>query len=110
MMTRAEPAPASSESSWDPDLFASLRLDSPRDGVSLLLEFHSRRSLGALLASKLTGLSDAEIDEELLASGVAEVLNVVGPPARTRKLSCLQPPPLHAPSGARSSHADPPSG
>jgi two-component system chemotaxis response regulator CheY len=78
MMTRSEPVLAAAESSSDGDLLASLRLDSPRDGVSLVLGLRSRRSLGALLASKLTGVPDAEIDEELLVSGVGEVLHVAG--------------------------------
>jgi two-component system chemotaxis response regulator CheY len=78
MMTRTEPVPLAAGSTVDAELSAALRLDSPRDGLSLVLGFQSRRSLGAVLASRLTGLPDAEIDEELLGSGVGEVLNVAG--------------------------------
>lgn len=95
MMTRIEPVVAEGNGSFDPSLDASLRLHSRRDAVCLVLEFQSRPSFAALLASKLTGMREDEIDQELLGSGVTEVLNVVG----GRLLDCCRSHGLHLTMG-----------
>jgi len=78
MMTRTEPILLEGDQMPEADLHSSLRLESSRDGLSLVLGFGSLQSLGRKLGARLTGMPEEEIDEELLASGIGEVLNVVG--------------------------------
>jgi CheY-like chemotaxis protein/CheY-specific phosphatase CheX len=79
MMTGFEPATlAQLPGSFEADLFGAIGLEAESGDLHLRVELDSRRDFAVELCTSMLGGGASDVDDELLMSGVGEILNVVG--------------------------------
>jgi CheY-like chemotaxis protein len=78
MMTGFEPSLLGEPTGADPDLFVMIDLRAESGEFDLVVELRCSQSFGIALCTSMLGVEASEVDDEMLLSGVGEILNVVG--------------------------------
>jgi CheY-like chemotaxis protein len=78
MMTGFEPAPVAEPSGGDPDLFGMIDLQTQSGEFDLVVDLVCPRVFAVAFCNTLLGTESTEVDNEVLMSGIGEILNVVG--------------------------------
>jgi hypothetical protein len=78
MMTGFEPTGVAQPTGGDPDMVVTIDLRAESGEFDLVVEIRCLRTFGVALCNAMLGSESSDVDNELLMSGVGEILNVVG--------------------------------
>jgi DNA-binding response OmpR family regulator len=78
MMTGFEPNAVDAVTGGGPDMFVMIDLRAESGEFDLVVELRCQRSLGVALCNTMLGAGSIDVDDEMLMSGIGEILNVVG--------------------------------